>query len=214
MKQQTGIGIFGGTFDPVHFGHLRTAFELYHTLPVKEIRFIPCQQPVLKTAAYASPAQRLAMLQLAIADRREFTFDDREIKRDTPSFMVDTLASLKQDYPDNTLYLIIGMDAFNEFEQWHRWQEILTLAHLVVVNRPGNDPNLHADVMTLLTQRSCHDLTKLMQQTSGLIYQQRVTPLMISATAIRELIKLQQIPRYLLPENVWEYIQREKLYIR
>src|SRR5579864_39773 len=116
------IGIFGGTFDPIHLEHL----------PLHEIRFIPAQTPVHKNVAHASPHDRLAMLKIALHEQHRFVIDDRELKRKSPSFMVTTLQSLREDFPSASFCLILGMDALSSFTAWHEWQTILTLAHLVV----------------------------------------------------------------------------------
>ena len=141
------IGVFGGTFDPIHFGHLRSALEIGESLRLKEIRFIPCRIPPHRDEPLADPLQRLAMVRAALAGQPEMIADDREIKRDGSSYMVDTLESLRNEFVNDPLCLILGMDAFMELPTWHRWQDLLTLAHLVVMHRNcpemGYRPSIH-----------------------------------------------------------------------
>lgn len=131
------IGIFGGMFDPIHYGHLRTAFELLQSLDLEEVRFIPCGDPPHRADTFADAAFRLHMVRLATMAEPGFTVDDRELRRQGPSYSVDTLASLRGEFPGRSLCLITGMDAFLGLPGWHRWDEILDFAHIVVAHRPG-----------------------------------------------------------------------------
>ena len=131
------IGIFGGTFDPIHYGHLRTAFELLQALRLGELRFMPAGNPPHREQPMASAEQRVAMVRAATAGQPGFTVDDRETRREGPSYSVDTLAGLRAEHPTRPLCLIVGMDAFLGLPKWHQWQDILKLAHLVVAHRPG-----------------------------------------------------------------------------
>lgn len=131
------LGILGGTFDPIHQGHLGIAHAALLACQLTEIRFIPCKQPLLKNQAHASTEQRLAMLSIACKPYPNFVIDDREIKRDTPSYMVETLTSLRADYPTSALCLIIGIDAFIDLPQWYHWQQLIDLAHIIIPNRPS-----------------------------------------------------------------------------
>ncbi|MCK5724204.1 MAG: nicotinate-nucleotide adenylyltransferase, partial [Gammaproteobacteria bacterium] len=131
------IGILGGTFDPIHYGHLRTALDVQQCLSLDEVRFIPCGEPPHRDKPVAESLQRLAMVRAAIAGQKGFSVDDREIRREGPSYMVDTLTSLKHDFKTESLCLILGMDAFNGLEQWHQWQQIFELANIAVMKRPA-----------------------------------------------------------------------------
>ncbi len=131
------IGVFGGTFDPIHCGHLRTAFELWQELQLAEVRFLPTGTPPHRDQLYASPELRLKMVQAAVADQPSFVVDDREVRRSGVSYSVDTLTELRREYPHRSLCLLLGMDAFLGLPHWHRWRELLTLAHIVVAHRPG-----------------------------------------------------------------------------
>ena len=131
------IGVFGGTFDPIHYGHLRTAYEVQQALKFDEVRFVPCGEPPHRGEPRANSKLRLAMVTAAVEGRKGFIVDDREIYRDGPSYSVDTLKTLRTDFPLRSLGLIIGMDAFLGLPEWYQWREILELSHIVVAHRPG-----------------------------------------------------------------------------
>ncbi|MCW8883037.1 MAG: nicotinate-nucleotide adenylyltransferase [Sedimenticola sp.] len=200
------IGLLGGTFDPIHYGHLRTALDVQQELVLSEMRLIPLSDPPHRTAPSSTPEQRLALLQIAIADEPRLTIDDRELKRGGKSYTVDTLLSLKAEQPDETLCLLLGSDAFNGFHLWHQPEQILELAHLVVMQRPGEPDPLHYH------DRLTHLADDLRAKTAGLILPMAVTQLEISATRIRQMIKQGHSPRYLLPDAVLDEITRQKLY--
>lgn len=206
------IGIFGGTFDPVHFGHLRSALELLEQLPLAEIRFIPCRQPPHRRTPLATPAQRLALLQLAIAGELKFSVDKRELTRAGPSYTVDTLASIRAEEGDRPLCLILGTDSFRGLSSWHRWTELIELAHLLIMKRPGESLPGDGPPGQLLAARSVHSPACLEQQPAGLLLSLEVTQLDISATRIRAAIEAGRSVRYLLPDTVWESIQKQYLY--
>ncbi len=207
------IGILGGTFDPVHNGHLRPALELLEGLDLQEIRFIPCRQPPHRSRPEAAPGHRLAMLEQAIAGQAGFVLDDREMRRDGPSYMVDTLASLRaQMGKERPLCLITGRDAFQALNHWERWREILKLAHLVAPDRPGATQTLPNVLNDLLKHRQIQYAEALSKDPAGAILLQPVTQLAISATEIRALLTQGRSPRYLLPEAVWTYIRDQDLY--
>jgi len=125
------IGVFGGEFDPIHNGHLRTAFELWQELRLTEVRIVPTGSPPHREPPYASAELRLHMVRAAIADQPAFMVDDRETRRTGMSFSVDTLTELRAEFPNRSLCLLLGMDAFLGLPNWHRWREILDLAHVV-----------------------------------------------------------------------------------
>ena len=131
------IGVFGGTFDPIHFGHLRTAFEMLQALRFEEVRFIPCGTPPHRGETYANASQRLEMVRVAVDGQSGFVVDDRELQRDGPSYSIDTLKTLREEFPQRSLGLIVGMDAFLGLPRWHRWRELLDVAHIIVAHRPG-----------------------------------------------------------------------------
>lgn len=207
------MGILGGTFDPIHFGHLRPALELLDTLQLAEVRFIPCRIPAHRGTPQVTAEQRLKLAQLAMIGQPGFVADDRELRREGTSYMVDTLASLRKDFGQETpLCLIVGADAFRELHTWGRWQDVARLAHIVVMQRPGALQPLPPVLEEWLTPRRVHEAFSLHGKPAGSILFQPVTQLDISATQIRALLAHGQSPRYLLPEAVLAYILDRRLY--
>lgn len=212
MKHQQPIGLFGGAFDPIHYGHLRLALDFLQILNLKEVRFIPCKLPVHKEATLATPEQRLALLRLAIDEVAQFCIDDREIRRDTPSYMIDTVKSLHKEFPDTPLCLLLGSDAFLELDQWKEWQHLLDYVHIVVGLRAGT-PFLLNDVLSeFISQHQLNDSQDLRQRLHGGVYIQNISQLTISASDIRSQIAAHLDVRFLLPDNVYRYIQQHQLY--
>ena len=213
LNNEKPIGILGGTFDPVHYGHLRPALDLLDTLALAEIRFIPSRQPPHRGRPSATPQQRLTMLERAIGGQPGFILDKRELHRDGPSYMVDTLHSLRSESgARRSLCLILGGDAFAELESWHRWQQLLSFAHIVVQQRPDNRSTLSAGLNSVVEQCRLVRPNELLERPSGGILFQPVTQLAISATLIRTLLAQGRSPRYLLPESVRTYIDEHGLY--
>jgi nicotinate-nucleotide adenylyltransferase len=208
----TSIGIFGGTFDPIHFGHLRTAFELLQALKLNEIRFMPAGNPPHREVTVASPTERYAMVKAAIAGQQGFVVDDREIRREGLSYSVDTMRTLRADFPDHSLSLIVGMDAFLGLPKWHQWRELLELAHLVVAHRPGWRAPSMGPLGELLVDRGTGRINDLHERLAGCIYIHAVTQLEISSTEVRKLIAAARDPRYLMPDGVREIIEQTGCY--
>lgn len=210
------IGILGGTFNPIHFGHLRMAQELADALGFDEVRFIPSANPPHRTTPEVSAAHRAAMVQLAIADNPLFKLDMRELARMGASYMIDTLISLREELGEHAaLCLIMGSDAFVKLDTWHHWQELLDYCHIILVQRPNFAPDqsrLSAELTALLHDHNTENLDDLTEKTNGYIHMQKITPLEISATRIRESLKTGHTVRYLMPENVIAYITTHKLY--
>ena len=206
MTAVTSMGIFGGTFDPIHYGHLRTAFEMLQALRFDEVRFMPCGMPPHRGSTYADGAERLKMVQVATEGQPGFVVDDRELTRDGPSYSVDTLSALRAEFPVRPLALMIGMDAFLGLTKWYQWREILQLAHIVVAHRPGWRAPDMGPLGELLADRGTHRIGDLHQATSGQIYIHDVTQLEISSTEIRELVAAGRDPRFLMPDAVRDVI--------
>ncbi len=215
------VGILGGTFNPIHYGHLRMAQELADTLGLKEVRFIPSANPPHKTTPIVSAEHRAAMVKLAIADNALFKLDTRELKRSGASYTIDTLISLNEelgrDIDQNlTFCLLMGSDAFAKLNTWHRWQELLNYCHIVLVQRPStllNQPKLPNELTVLLHEHYTENVIDLTNKTAGYIHMHKITAQDISATSIRDNLKLGISPRYLTPNQVIEYIQRKNLYL-
>ncbi|NOX93504.1 MAG: nicotinate-nucleotide adenylyltransferase [Gammaproteobacteria bacterium] len=209
------IGIFGGTFDPVHFGHLRPALDVKQALGLDEMRMIPAFQPPHRAQPVANPGQRLTMLRAAVGGEPDLQVDNREMLREGESFMVDTLASLRNESGDEPLCLILGADAFLKLDEWHHWQEIPELAHIVVTHRPGWQLDMNVaspELQALWRERQVTDGARLAASQAGRIILQAVTPLEISATQVRALVAAGKSPRYLLPDAVWNLIRMHGLY--
>lgn len=206
------LGILGGTFDPVHFGHLRCALELKQDLPLRELRLLPCGTPPHRAVPHANAEQRLRMLRAALAETPEFVIDTRELFRNGPSYSVDTLRELRAEQGATPLCLIVGQDAFNALDTWHCWRELVELAHIVVAHRPGWLPPTRGAVADLLARHGVSDAAVLQRRVAGCILPRPVTALDISATAIRAAIAAGKSARYLLPDAVWRIIAAEALY--
>lgn len=210
------VGILGGTFNPIHYGHLRMAQELANGLGMDEVRFIPSANPPHKDSVTVSAEHRAAMVQLAIADNPLFTLDKRELEREGASYTIDTLISLREELGNDTsLCLMMGSDAFVKLNTWHRWQELLDYAHIILVQRPSqNKPQepLPEELQTLLRDHYAEQVSDLHEEKAGLINMQAISAQEISATQIRESLKHRQSVRYLLPKEVIKYIQQHNIY--
>ncbi len=205
------IGILGGTFDPIHFGHLRPALEVMAYLELREVRFIPCHIPPHRRTPLASGAQRCAMVERAIAGQAGFMLDQRELARSGPSYSVDTLHSVRAECgPGEPLCLLMGMDAFAGLRSWYRWEAVLSLAHIVVAHRPGHLASCELEdwVSAVHTQHPAH----LRECPAGRVLFHAVTQMDISASTIRHLLAQGHNPRYLLPDAVLDYIAAQGLY--
>ncbi len=211
------VGIFGGTFDPVHYGHLRLAEEMLELANLRQIRFIPTGTPPHRDAPQVSAQHRSAMVQLAIADQPAFMLDEREVNRTTPCYTVDTLRELRADLGiTQPLCLLMGGDAFLQLHTWHEWEQLFELAHIVVGYRPGFtiDERIHsatAELQQHYQQRLC-TAEDLSRQPSGGIAELAIPKLEISATDIRRRVAKNRTIRYLLPNAVANYIHQHHLY--
>jgi nicotinate-nucleotide adenylyltransferase len=209
------IGIFGGTFDPIHFGHLRMAEELAEALGLAEVRFLPAARPPHRGEPHGTAEHRIEMTRLAIAGNPRFSLDLREFERTGPSYMVDTLASLRSELGETTpLYLMLGADAFLGIQTWHRWQTLFELAHIAVAHRPGFSldagnakmpPALRVEWLSRYREAPTNTA-------AGQILLREITALDISASNIRKTLRHGGSVRYLLPEASYNYIHTQHLY--
>ena len=196
-NHSNGIGLFGGTFDPVHIGHLRTAVELRKVLNLSEMRLIPSACPPHRTQPDSSAEHRLAMLQLALGHglgpntaEPKLIADDKELRREGLSYTMDTLTEVRAEVGTKTpLFLCIGMDSLIDLNQWHRWRELTSIAHIVVAARPG-----------------------WQEIPAGKILMMEMTLLPVSATGIRQALQRGESIRYLVPDQVIDYIRQHQLY--
>jgi nicotinate-nucleotide adenylyltransferase len=206
------IGILGGSFDPVHYGHLRTALEVQQFLGLDEIRLIPSLLPPHRPQPQASPQQRVAMLNAAVENYPVFKVDTREFDREGPSYTLDTLISLREEMPAVDLCLLVGMDAFQVLASWHRWHELMDYCHMVVLDRPGAQLPTQGELADFIRLHRVMDADKLGKQSSGLLYFHSVSQLQISSTAIRKLLASGGDAGFLLPESVLDVVRSKGLY--
>lgn len=209
------VGILGGTFDPIHFGHLRMAQEMAEGLGLEQVRFVPAARPPHRAEPHVAAPHRAEMVRLAIASNPLFALDIREYERTGPSYMVDTLTSLRAELGSNRpLTLLLGADAFLGIPTWHRWQELFALAHIAVAHRPGfaldaHSPGMPPELRAEWRQRYC---AALPESAAGNILLREITALDISASRIRDTLMHRRSPRYLLPQTVCDYIHTHHLY--
>ncbi|MFM9834825.1 MAG: nicotinate-nucleotide adenylyltransferase [Methylophilaceae bacterium] len=209
-------GLLGGTFNPIHFGHLRMAQELANSLQLDEVRFIPSANPPHKSTPEVSAKHRAEMVKVAIADNPLFKLDEREMQREGASYTIDTLISLREELGSKTaICLFMGSDAFIHLNTWHRWQELLDYCHIVLVQRPNlsaEHPKLPEALETLLHEHYTENTIDLATKSAGLVHMQKITALDISSTKIRTMLQNRESPRYLMPENILTFIQQHQLY--
>lgn len=206
------VGIFGGTFDPVHCGHLRAASEVRERLGLSELRLVPAGNPPHRSVTFASAEHRLAMLKLALARHADLLTDDREVRRAGHSYMVDTLQEMRREEGSKPLLLIIGQDAANVLDTWHNWQQLFTLTHIVIMRRPDSREVYSGQLLREIQPRLVHEVRYLQMVPAGRVLAVEVTQLAISSTDIRRQIAHGLSPRFLLPDPVLDYIHQHGLY--
>ncbi len=208
------IGLLGGTFDPIHLAHLRLAQEAREACGLAQVRFIPSASPPHRANPGVSAAHRLRMVELAVADNPRFIADDRELLRSTPSYTIDTVATLRRDLgPNRPLCVIVGADAFALFDTWKDWRHLLDAAHVIVATRPGSTTlPAGADLRHQMLQRRTTDATALDSRPGGLLFELQITAMDVSASRIREDLAAGREPRYLLPDSLLGYIASNHLY--
>jgi len=211
--RRTLEGVFGGTFDPVHYGHLRSALELVERLRLARLRLMPCARPPHREAPPCSAEHRAAMVELAVAGEPHLVCDTRELHRPGKSYTIDSLEELRAELGAGTgLCMVLGCDAVLGITGWHRWQELLDRAHIVILARPGWELPETGDVARWLRRHRLEDRDALSEQPAGGIVIEELRPLDISSTEIRELLRAGRSARYLLPQSVLDYIETHQLY--
>lgn len=215
-KLSEPLGLFGGTFDPVHYGHLRLAEEAIAHLALGGVRWIPAGQPPHRGTPQVTAGQRLAMVRCATAGNPRFSVDASEVEAAAPSYTVHTLERLRAELGEQQqLVLLVGADAFAGLATWHRWRDIFGLAHVAVSHRPGfpvETASLPHELATEFNDRRLTDVGALRASPAGGIATFAMTQLAISATQIRKLLANGLSARYLLPDDVLDYIQLHSLY--
>ncbi len=206
------VAIFGGTFNPVHNGHLRAALEIKETLDLSAVHMIPLFAPPHREPPEVSADLRLVMLEAATSDNADLIADDREIRRSGISYTVDTLRELREELGSNPLCMILGTDAFSHLHTWRNWEELIELAHIIVVHRPGTDLSKNVPANELLEKLQTDKIKHLHNSPSGCFMSISIPMLEISSTQIRSMLHNDRNPRYLLPESVRKVIMEKKLY--
>ena len=197
------IGVYGGSFDPVHFGHLKTANSIKNELNFERLFLLPCFEPVHKNSLHYSSKERLKMLSLAIKEFPSLEIDTREIDRGGSSFMIDTLIELLEEFKENNICLIIGMDSFISFKTWKKWDQFANLVHLIVLPRNSGQPSQNS----LDTFELAIDKNDLKIKPNGLLYFSNSELIDISSTDIRDRIASNQNLDGLMPSSVINYLQ-------
>ena len=208
------LGLFGGTFDPVHNGHLRTAFELRQRLGIDRVHFIPAGDPPHRDSPVAATELRIAMLEAALGDSADTVVDSRELSREGPSYTIDTAKSFRDEFPNHVLCLMLGMDAFLGLPRWHEWEALLECVNLVVARRPGAALPRSGALGELLAERTVLPDASCLWQIAGQIIVQDVTQLEIASTDLRASIRAGVEPRYLVPDAVRHIIATSGCYAR
>jgi len=198
------IGIYGGSFDPVHLGHLQTATSIKNELDIDRLFMLPCFEPVHKSSLNYTSKQRLQMLDLAIKEFNSLEIDTREILRGGSSFMIDTLLDLKESFKNESICLIIGMDSFIKFKTWKNWDEFSKLIHLVVLPRNGDQPVSKS----LTTFETVQNIDKLRSNLNGHLYFSNSQMIDISSSAIRGKIAANQNLDNLLPTSIINFLKK------
>jgi nicotinate-nucleotide adenylyltransferase len=209
------LGLLGGTFDPIHFGHLRLAEECADSLRLNEIRLIPASKPWQRSGLISGIEHRLEMVRLGVEGNPRLRLDARESERIGPSYTVDTLAGLRAELGETRpMVMIVGSDQFLNLPTWHRWQKLFEFAHIAVARRANESfdlGELPAALAAMVTNRLTNDRSALAEP-SGRVFSIEMTPLKISSSQIRTLVRTRQSPRYLLPGAVYDYILKHGLY--
>jgi nicotinate-nucleotide adenylyltransferase len=208
------FGVFGGMFDPIHFGHLRTAHELHELIGLESVAFVPAGDPPHRAAPLADAVTRLAMVRAAVAEDARFLVDDRELRRSGPSYTVLTLEELRAERGAQPLVLIMGMDAFAGIDRWHRAGDLLGLAHIAIALRPRASLPRAGLAASLLRDRRAAEPARLSASPAGLVYLCDNTQLDLSSSAVRAVVSAGRDPRYLMPEAARRIILATGSYAR
>ncbi len=208
------VGLFGGMFDPIHYGHLRTAHEICELLGLERVAFLPAGDPPHRAAPLADAATRAAIVRAAIADDPRFVVDDRELRRGGPSYTILTLEEMRVERGAQPIAMIVGMDAFAGIESWHRAREIVHFAHIVIARRPAASLPAGGLAGELLRTRRCDDPARLAEAPSGHVLVSENTEIDLSSSAVRAVVAAGRDPRYLMPEAARRIILATGSYAR
>ena len=212
ISQRRAIAVLGGTFDPVHHGHLRLAMELAEQLDLTQVQLMPGYQPVHRDRPSATAEQRLSMLQLAVAENGHLQVDDRELQRKGPSYSLLSLQELRTEVGEDTqLFFILGEDAFSKFDSWYRWQEIIEYANILIATRPGEHPKL-SNELSHFVEKHRYQGEGYPDSVAGSVVRVDNLMLEIASSDIRQRITDGRNINYLLPSGVQNYIEQQNLY--
>jgi nicotinate-nucleotide adenylyltransferase len=208
------IALFGGAFDPIHYGHIKTSLSVQSHYQFDDFFFVPCKSPTIKSASIASSQQRLYMLNLAIKAYPQFKIDTREIERASPSYMVETLKSFRDEYQNASITLIVGYDAFLSLPQWHQWEALISLANILVINRNHySNESIPSKLETLLQNHKRDNLASIVDTKSGTIQFYDAGHYELSSSAIRKLLKSNsELVSKEIPKEVHDFIKMQGLY--
>ena len=207
------LALFGGTFDPVHYGHLRCADEVRLKLGLKTLYLLPAGNPPHRGLPQATVKQRMDMLQLGCLEFPSLKIDDRETRRHGPSYMVDTLQEMRISHQDRPILLLVGQDAANLFHTWYQWERLFELAHLVILTRPGSHSQYTVEVAKQIQNRSVQAVHDLLKSAAGSVFHLQVESIDVSATKIKHYIRSELDARSMLPAAILEYIRQNRLYL-
>ncbi|MDN4501246.1 nicotinate-nucleotide adenylyltransferase [Alteromonadaceae bacterium BrNp21-10] len=210
--KNTILGIYGGTFDPIHLGHILPVEKAAKIIGIERVHLIPCHIPPHRQMPAVTAEHRLAMVKLACEAHPLFMADDYELKRQQTSYSIDTLRAFRAQYPNSSLVFFMGYDAFNGIQSWHQWQQLLDYCHIVVCARPGYELDKNTTLTQWTHQHVTLDIATLQQQLSGCIYFVQSDKVDISSTQLRQQLGQQRSQIALLDPKVAEYIQNHELY--
>lgn len=207
------LALFGGTFDPVHYGHLKCADQARQKLNLSRLFLLPAGDPPHRETPQASTRQRLEMLNLALTEFPSLKLDDRETRRPGRSYMVETLLEIRAEFPLRPIVLVIGQDAANLLHTWFHWKQLFSLAHIVILTRPGSTLQYPQELAGQFAQYLTSDVSELQRLLAGKVLQLEVGSVDVSATDIKRLLRKGRSPGSMLPANVLDYIHQNHLYV-
>lgn len=212
-NDKTRMGILGGSFDPIHFGHIKPCLELAEQFQFASVKLIPCKVSPFKKNTFASAQHRWNMISIITGSSDLFEADAIELERETPSYTYETLKEISQKIAETKkLFWIMGEDSLHGFPQWHQAEKIMQLCHVLVMRRPSVTQELDQQAMQWLDKYLTDDISQLDKTDFGHIYMTETEMFDISSTQIRETLLSGQQPRFMLPGGVWNYIKRNQLY--
>ena len=212
-NEKNGTVVMGGTFDPIHHGHLRSAVDILDFFRFKTLRMVPCFQPVHKDQPSVTPEQRLQMVELGIQADIRLEVDPREILREGPSYTKDTLQELRNELgEEEPIIMVVGMDSFLSLPTWAEWRSLLSVAHILVISRPGWEPDFISVLEEFYEKHRAQNIAELQCAPAGKIWMESFTPLAISSSQVRKLCRENASIAYLVPETIQRFIEAHSLY--